>query len=256
MIEQKSKKNKSFAKEIRDIVIIVVVAFFIRSFIIEPFYVPTGSLKPNILEGEYVISSKYSYGYSKYSLPWFVPLFKGRIFFSEPERGDIIIFWPPGGNDRYVKRLIGLPGDKVQIIDGIIHINNKPVVKTYERELTLEGNKDYIEYSEILPNNVKYNIIEVKNPISGKKFYNTSIYNVPKGHYFFMGDNRDESGDSRGPLGFVPEENLISKARFVWLSAQKQLLLPTWNLLAQIPRVLEIPSWLSSIRTNRIFTSF
>jgi signal peptidase I len=250
-----TKKHSTLFKELRDLVFIILIALFIRSFIIEPFYVPTGSLKPNLLEGEYVVSTKYSYGYSKYSLPWFIPLFNGRIFFSAPERGDVIIFWPPGGTDRYIKRLIGLPGDKIQIIDGIININDKPIAKNYIEEITLEDNVNYLKYSEILPNDVKYNIIEIKDPIKGKRYYNSKVYNVPKGHYFFMGDNRDNSIDSRVDLGYVPEENLISKARFIWLSMKKQLLLPTWNIFEQIPRILQIPSWLASIRFNRIFSN-
>jgi signal peptidase I len=248
-------KVKSFFKELGSLILVLLIAFSLRTFVFEPFYVPTGSLKPTVLEGDYLFSTKYSYGFSKYSLPFFIPLFEGRILFTQPARGDIIIFWPKDGEYRYVKRLIGLPNDKIQIVNGVIHINDKPIAKEEAGSFTSEDNVAYKEYKEILPNGVEYNIIEMEDPLMGQRYYNTEAVQVPAGNYFFMGDNRDNSNDSRVDLGFVPEENLISKAQFIFLSMKKQLFLPTWNLIAQIPRLLEIPSWLMSIRFDRMFNN-
>ncbi|MCF8462444.1 MAG: signal peptidase I [Rickettsiaceae bacterium] len=241
-----NKKSNSWKKEVQSWIQLLLFVLCIKTFVFENCNVPTESLKPTILKGDYVFVSKYSYGYSKYSLPFFMPLFEGRLFFSKPERGEIIVFWPPKNvpkQERFVKRLIGLPGDKIEIIEGVIHINDKAIQKISNGKFIDEEGNRYNSFIETLPNDFSYEIIESQNILFGKKFYNAGPYNVPSGHYFFMGDNRDDSADSRSDLGFIMEENLIAKAQILYFSAAKPLF------------EFGVSEWWNSIRWERIFSS-
>ncbi len=214
----------------------IVIAVFLRSFLFEPFTIPSGSMKPNLLVGDFLFVSKFSYGYSKYAMPYgrYLP-FKGRLFFSKPKRGDITVFKYPGDNKTdYIKRVIGLPGDTVRVSDGIIYINDVPFKKEkiglfedFHRNGYLEKFDLYKETNDI---NKEYLVIDDVSfdGIIGASFdesgnfdlNNTNNYTVPKGHYFVMGDNREHSSDSRilSQVGFVKEENLIGKAAMIFLS--------------------------------------
>ena len=159
-IKKLDQNSTRWRDEIISLFLLLVFVFSLRAFVIEPYNVPTESLKPTILKGDYIIATKYSYGYSKYSLPFFLPLFEGRLFFSQPKRGDIVVFWPPKNvrQERWVKRLIGLPGEKIEIIDGVININDVPISKiSSDRFIDEEGNR-YNSFIETLPNNFSYKI--------------------------------------------------------------------------------------------------
>ncbi|MCP4395441.1 MAG: signal peptidase I [Alphaproteobacteria bacterium] len=215
-----SETTKETAKAV---VYAIAVALIIRMFAFEPFNIPSGSMIPNLLIGDYLFVSKYSYGYSKYSFPFSPVDFKGRLFETEPKRGDIIVFrYPAQPNVDFIKRLIGLPGDKIQVKNGILHINGKPIerekVKGEEEYIYREINgnvKRFAKYKETLPEGKSYNVIEVSDTA---EFDNTEIFTVPENHYFMMGDNRDNSSDSRSKVGFVPKENLIGRAEFIFFS--------------------------------------
>lgn len=197
----------------------IILAIIVRIFIIQPFNIPSGSMQGNLLIGDYLFVSKYSYGYSKYTFG--TDLFGGRIFASEPERGDVVVFKLPRDDSQdYIKRVIGLPGDKIQMIGGILHINGKPIPKTPAGEFIEDVNEAPVaQFQETLPNGVKYLSLDA-NPHNGRSYTdNTDVYTVPKGHYFMMGDNRDNSSDSRDPdVSFVPFENLVGKAQVIFFS--------------------------------------
>jgi len=217
------KKSGGFKDTVWTIVYAVLIALGIRTIAYEPFNIPSGSMIPTLLVGDYLFVSKFSYGYSRYSLPMSLPLFPGRIFFSEPERGDVAVFKLPRDNKTdYIKRLIGLPGDTIQVVGGILIINGTPIQR--------ERINDYIEvnssgtsfpitrYIETLPNGRRHEILEISD---NQPNDNTPVYTVPKGHYFAMGDNRDNSSDSRyANVGFVPKENLVGRAEFTFFSVQ------------------------------------
>jgi signal peptidase I len=201
----------------------LLIAIVLRALLFQPFFVPSGSLIPTLLIGDRLFVSKFAYGYSKYSFP-FTPFdFKGRVFGSEPKRGDIAVFHnsKDGGKD-YIKRVVGLPGDRIQMIKGVLVINGTPVPR--ERladEPTETGtNRSVIvpRYRETLPNGVSYTIIKTDG--DNGTLDNTSTYEVPLGHFFMMGDNRDNSSDSRvqSSVGYVPLENFIGKAEFLFFS--------------------------------------
>lgn len=227
---------------VKDIFIAFVLAMIVRSFLYEPFHIPSGSMKPTLLEGDFIFVSKYDFGYSRYSFPLGLPLFKGRIFSKkQPDRGDILVFrLPANPKINYIKRLIGLPGDTVQMKDGVLYINEKPVPKEYIGEiLEYEKNPGSVieEYKETLDNKVTFSVLDKTKFGNGD---NTYPFNIPDKYYFFMGDNRDNSLDSRfKETGFIPEENLIGKARVIFFSANDNIL-KFWN-------------WGSSIRVKRIF---
>lgn len=219
-----------------------LIAIVIRSLVVEPFNIPSGSMIPTLLVGDYLFVTKYSYGYSRYSFPWGRNLpYWGRLGSGQPARGDVVVFRPSGdpGTD-FIKRVIGLPGDKIQMRQGVLYINDKEV----ERKRI----EDYIDgenplsppipqYIETLPNGVSHRVLEA----SGDQGYldNTPVYEVPADHFFMMGDNRDNSNDSRAPrfgfgdlgpdsvisnndllypVGFIPRENLIGPAQMLFWS--------------------------------------
>ena len=220
------KKRKGFLLEIFIVLVqALVIATAVRTFAFQSFNIPSGSLIPSLLPGDYVFVSKYAYGYSKYSFPIDAIGFSGRIWASEPKRGDIAVFHNDrdGGKD-YIKRVIGLPGDRIRIMDAVLFINDKPVKKeligTYETDKPNRVLRKVPLYRETLPNGVSYKTIEVEE---GRAYLsNTSEYIVPAGHYFMMGDNREDSQDSRVPskVGFVPFENFIGKAELVYFSTE------------------------------------
>ena len=217
------RSGGEFIETVRTVFFAVIIALFVRTFCYEPFNIPSGSMVPTLLIGDYLFVSKFSYGFSRHSLPFSPPLFDGRIFANEPERGDVVVFKLPSDNETdYIKRIVGLPGDRIQMISGILNINNEPVkrrrLQDY-RSQNLIGFRTLVpRYMETLPNAVRHDIIEEAGD-SGS-LDDTKIYIVPDGHYFAMGDNRDNSADSRvlSQVGFIPAVNLVGKAQFKFFS--------------------------------------
>lgn len=240
-----SKKNDgSFWETIRTVVYAVLIALVVRTFFYEPFNIPSGSMMPTLLEGDYLFVSKFSYGYSYHTLAFGVPLFDGRILGGEPERGDVVVFrLPRDPSTDYIKRIIGLPGDTVQVIDGRLHLNGERVerdpIEPFVVTDRLGNVRRIAQYVETLPNGVDHRILE----LSDTGFLdNTQPYEVPEGQYFAMGDNRDASQDSRvlSQVGFIPAENLVGRAEFLWFSLEDA-------------RFWEIWKWPTHIRWSRLF---
>ncbi len=209
------KNKNSFISNLKSIFLAIFIALLIRSFIAEPFNIPSGSMKPNLLVGDFIFVSKWSYGYSKHSLPFSIPIIPGKILSKMPKRGDVVVFKTPTDNRTdYIKRVIGLPNDKIQIVDGQIIINDKLVIRKKIEDFldvdpqgNIKRNRQYKEYFYQL----EINTIDLKdNGIVD----NTQVFIVPKGHFFVMGDNRDNSQDSRfiSYVGFIPIKNLVGKA--------------------------------------------
>ena len=189
----------------------IIIALLIRTFLFQPFFIPSSSMEPGLIVGDRIFASKYDYGYSRHSFPFSLPLINGRIFEHSPKRGDVVIFKPPHTRNDYIKRLIGLPGDKIKLIDGIVYINSKPV----EREFVRTDNKGIAIHRETMANGVNYEIRD----LGDKPQDNIEEFIVPENHYFFMGDNRDNSNDSRfwGP---VPAERIVAKAQIIFFSTK------------------------------------
>ena len=239
-----NKSSGGFRELVKTIVWAVVIAVFVRTIAFEPFNIPSGSMKPTLLVGDYLFVSKYSYGYSRHSLPLSVPLIPGRIFMTEPERGDIAVFKLPSDNSTdYIKRIIGLPGDQIQMRLGRLWINGKMVKREPIEEFVFTSENGHIvsraQFIETLPNGVRHRILEDSDR---GQLDNTRIYKVPKGHYFAMGDNRDNSLDSRvRNVGFVPAQNLVGRAEVLFFSHNSRA------------RWWEIWRWPSAIRFSRFF---
>jgi signal peptidase I len=241
----KKKSVGGITDTIKTVVYAILIALAVRTVAYEPFNIPSGSMIPTLLVGDYLFVSKFSYGYSRFSLPFGLPLFSGRIFFHSPERGDVVVFKLPTDNSTdYIKRVIGLPGDSIQMKSGILYINDKAVPRRrIEDYLYQEGDGAVIpmrQYIEILPNGRQHRIIKIGDdgPLD-----NTPVYQVPPGDYFMMGDNRDNSQDSRvlSAVGYVPAENLIGRAQFIFFSTDGSA------------RWWEIWKWPFAIRYNRLF---
>jgi len=223
------------------LIVAILLAGIIRSFLFEPFHIPSGSMKPTLLVGDFVFVKKYAYGYSHYSFPFSINFFSGRIFNKSPQRGDIAVFrYPSDPSINYIKRIIGLPFDRIQMRSGKLFINDIEVNKIKDGQFIdqINGEKIIIdEFVETLPQGKKIHILDLANTPQD----NTGIYEVPAGHFFVMGDNRDNSQDSRflEHVGFVPEENLVGQASLIFFSNEQAL----WKFWL----------WNDSIRFLRIF---
>jgi signal peptidase I len=214
-----TKKQESWLEVVKTIVYALLIAGVIRSFLFQPFNIPSGSMEATLLVGDYLFVSKSAYGYSRYSFPFAAIPFSGRFFTSEPTRGDVVVFKFPGDNKTdYIKRLIGLPGDRIQMKEGVLYINDRaiPKVKVEDYIEEFAGTERHIpQYRETLPNGVSYTVLD-RNESS---LDDTDVFVVPEGHYFMMGDNRDNSDDSRADVGYVPFENFVGKAEIIFFSS-------------------------------------
>ncbi len=239
------KKAGSLWETVKTVVYAVLIAIVIRTVAYEPFNIPSGSMIPTLLIGDYLFVSKWSYGYSRYSLPLGLPLFSGRILFTSPKRGDVAVFkLPRDPKVDYIKRVIGLPGDHIQVIHGVLNINGQPVKLTRAADyMDDEGGSEMRtpEYIETLPGGVSHPILKLtdEGPLN-----NTGVYVVPPGDYFMMGDNRDNSLDSRTTqVGYVPAENLVGRAEFLFFSTDGTAAL--W----------QVWKWPYAVRYSRLFTA-
>ena len=219
------RKEGGIAETLRVIVHALIIALVIRTFLFQPFNIPSGSMKSTLLVGDYLFVSKYSYGYSHFSFPFSPPLFSGRIWASPPDRGDVVVFrLPRDDSTDYIKRVIGLPGDTVQMLGGVLNINGVPVkrerIDDFVETEEGRGTSRVKRWRETLPNGVSYTTIDLfDNGVND----NTPVFQVPAGNYFMMGDNRDNSTDSRvrpeaGGVGYVPFENLVGRAQIIFFS--------------------------------------
>jgi len=237
--------KKFFLENTKTLFFALIIALIIRSFLIQPFYIPSSSMEPTLVVGDRLFVTKYSYGYSKHSFPFSPPVFKGRIMSNVPERGDVIVFKTPADNRTdYIKRLIGLPGDRIQFINSNLYLNNNEIFKSRvsKNDTIYCGNQkiDVFTFDEKLPNNKSFKTVYLKN----FSFKNSDLFEIPKNHYFFLGDNRDCSKDSRflSSVGYVHKDNLVGKAQFIFFSSDKR----KGNLLA-------FWKWKDSIRFDRFF---
>jgi signal peptidase I len=225
---------------IKTVVYALAIALVLRVFLFQPFTIPSASMEPNLLEGDYIIVSKFSYGYSHHSIPFSPPLFSGRIFDTKPTRGDIVVFkLPRDSRTDYIKRLIGMPGDRVQIKEGVVYINGKPEPRTAEGTVVLDMGdgmaQQAMRFRETNPEGRQYMTYDFG---PDHDVDNTGVYVVPEGQYFMMGDNRDNSLDSRYPteigVGFVPAENLVGRAQIILLSWNRGVsLFKPWTWLSE-----------------------
>ena len=237
--------KKSIIDNLKTLFYALIIAIIIRSLLLQPFYIPSSSMEPNLLVGDRLFVTKYSYGYSKHSFPFSPNIFNGRIFFSEPKRGDVVVFKTPADNRTdYIKRLIGLPGDIIQFINGDLYINNNQVLKTIinSNNPVFCGNSilEVNHFIEKLTNGKTYESV-YRTEYS---FKNSDKFVVPESHYFYLGDNRDCSKDSRflSDVGYVHKDNLVGKAQFLFFSSDYR-----------IGSVFKFWKWSSIIRFDRFF---
>ena len=239
--------KKFFTDNTKTLLIALLIAIFIRSLFFQPFYIPSSSMEPNLLVGDRLFVSKYTYGYSKHSFPFSPNIFDGRILHKEPKRGDVVVFKTPVDNRTdYIKRLIGLPGDSVQIINGDLYLNNQKIQRNkIETTININCGNEVLNvnaFEEILPNEKKYIAVYRKEGT----MQHSDKFIVPNEHYFFMGDNRDCSKDSRflSSVGYVSINNLVGKARWIFFSNDQK-----------VGSFFKFWKWKNSIRLERFFKS-
>ena len=242
-VSEKVKPENSFWETVKVVIQALILAGLIRTVLVQPFTIPSGSMMPTLLVGDYIFVNKFAYGYSKYSLPFSPDLFNGRIFGSDPKRGDIVVFrFPPNPSIDYIKRCVGLPGDRIQMKNGVLYVNGQAVPKVADGAFNSDYAKDPGQnipvFRETLPNGVTYDTLDESPDTLGD---NTREFIVPPGHYFMMGDNRDNSADSRFDVGYVPAENLVGKASLIFFS------------LGNDTAFSEIWKWPTNMRWNRLF---
>ncbi|SFO82812.1 signal peptidase I [Tranquillimonas alkanivorans] len=247
----KAEKKDGLLETVKTIVYALLIAGVFRTLFFQPFWIPSGSMKDTLLVGDFLFVNKMAYGYSQYSCPFGICPFSGRILGSEPERGDVVVFRHPVTGSDFIKRLIGLPGDEIQMRDGILYINGQEApqvpagtfVEEFEKQgpvgslpqcenagVGLGGDCEKSRFVETLPNGVSHHVLNIRP----SRLDDTPVYTVPEGHYFFMGDNRDNSTDSRVSqnamgVGFVPYENLIGRADRVMFSSAGRSMLYFWT---------------------------
>ena len=246
-----AKEGNSIVETIKTVVYALVLAGLIRTLLFQPFWIPSGSMKDTLLIGDFLFVNKFAYGYSKHSCPWSMCPFEGRIWSAEPERGDVIVFNHPVNNTPYIKRVIGLPGDRVQMRDGVLYLNDAEVPQeaagTFEEVKERQGpygkmpdcSNEPVSLTaicekersiETLPGGLTHNVLNIQNTRGD----NTAVFTVPEGQYFFIGDNRDNSLDSRFSranlgVGFVPFENLVGRAERIMFSSSGKSILFFWT---------------------------
>ena len=237
--------KKFFIENFKTLFYALIIAIFIRSIFIQPFYIPSSSMEPNLLVGDRLFVTKFSYGYSKHSFPFSPAIFKGRIMYKSPKRGDVIVFKTPADNRTdYIKRLIGLPGDTVQFIDGDLYLNGNQILKTIKSKNSIIycGNSKIkvTTFLEKLPSGKIYTA-SYRNDFSYK---NSDKFIVPNNHFFFLGDNRDCSKDSRflTEVGYVHKDNLVGKAQILFFSSDPN-----------IGSIFKVWKWNDIMRFNRFF---
>ncbi len=240
----RSSKTKSLWETARTLVYAVAIALAVRTFAYEPFNIPSGSMKPTLLVGDYLFVSKFTYGYSKHSFPFSLPLFEDRIFGRLPERGDVAVFKLPSDNRTdYIKRIVGLPGDEIQVSEGILYINGEAAQRVRAENFQDDdgtSNGAHPRYRETLPDGgASYSVLDL---VTHGQLDNTDVYHVPADHVFAMGDNRDNSLDSRvESVGFIPVENLIGRAEIIFFSTNGRA------------RFWEVWNWPVAVRFTRLF---
>ena len=237
--------KKIIIDNLKTLLFALVIAIIIRSVFIQPFYIPSSSMEPTLSVGDRLFVTKYSYGYSNHSFPFSPPILKNRIMFTIPERGDVVVFKTPADNRTdYIKRLIGLPGDRIQFINSNLYIDNSEILKSRisKNDKIYCGNMtiDVFTFEEKLPNGKSYTSVYSKD----FPYQNSDIFIVPENHYFFLGDNRDCSKDSRflSSVGYVHKDNLVGKAQFIFFSSDKS-----------IGSFFAFWKWHNSIRFDRFF---
>jgi len=236
--------KKLIIENLKTIFYALIIAIIIRSFFIQPFYIPSSSMEPNLLIGDRLFVTKYSYGYSKHSFPFSPPIFNGRFLFNTPKTGDVVVFKTPADNRTdYIKRLIGLPGDKIQFINGDLFLNDNQIFKSIVSKTDIIYCSQKINvntFDETLPNGKVHSTVYLKN----YSFQNSDIFIVPKEHYFFLGDNRDCSKDSRylTSVGYVHQDNLVGKAQFIFFSSD-----------FRIGSIFSFWKWHKTLRFDRFF---
>jgi signal peptidase I len=239
----REKKGSGFGETVKIVIQALLLALIVRTFLFQPFNIPSGSMKETLLVGDYLFVAKYAYGYSRFSFPFGPDLFEGRLWAAEPKRGDIVVFkLPRDDSTDYIKRVIGLPGDKIQMIDGVLHINGVAIPKEKVDFWVDDDGVRYDRYRETLPNGVAYLTLDREQ--NGAED-NTQVYEVPEGHFFMMGDNRDNSTDSRvlNAVGYVPFENLVGRAEVIFFSVEEGA--HAW----------EFWKWPWTVRWDRMFTT-